>query len=1012
MQPADFFKAIHQLADLLLGPADGREEYVKRHYNNHMGINGNDPNSRIQFFHQLLNNYMNQEETYLSVYSLCRIIPISNASYYERRCVDMTRNIRSKLRKEKDWETVLKILSRSPLLADKDYFDTIPNTLADQGCIFGMVVKYIRDMPDDKRPAFIKQLQALPKRFGHSLLLELVNDNSQSVYTFISDHQAQFDIIDTDRLRGIESLLSEFAPIDTATRDQLPPVTCAFIDQLATASKNKNEKYLKELLNATLTQEMSNDIYSVPFKYINAITPLLESDRDTAIKLLDKGISLVSQAKRNGRLNTGSSSIETWFFQRMIQEQRDENNRLSIISLVMSYAKEKNIDFDTQRTNFRHYLNQVWNHAYNQHRKDMPKAFTLFHSEMTKHFGTIDQSLVYETYFNASSRARKLKTVDELLKVFDTLLESNPKDSVATEIVWFLNFRKATLNNDKSTFATFCTQTLLPRLTDESINVSHRLELARRIIDQTSNLRDPRLVFAMANMIAQMAKDNKPIDNTNISQLFYNGLGDWARVDGWETAMCHVTEQLNPYMLRASRKSPNHQTSFPFRSDTMSRLMLVNHELGQDEINTQLARVCQQEHGRDARLWCLLLNLNQKDIALSWLNLHWSKMRPGRNNGRVNLKLDKTFQTQANALFESIDKPDLKSLAQVLVAMSPASNERKKTTITDAKLVLNFKQPRSQTAVELAKMILNVSYRSQQMQNNAIEHLIEEPQASQQLAEHITNLMKDANGLTLLTSNTSGDQDVEDKLWLGYLFNEMSKANTAPLEKYMAQCKTFAGNSHELYRAKSKITDAWRIAAGKDMWLDMNQEQLQKHLAVMRVFIAMKVQNDYLNNSEYCHALLICLDTAIQSQPDHATWYESLPEKIQTNTLRYRIDGSSFVNSIAPLMKNKHLFDSNKQRIDYLTRLAQLKPFGKFKMPPIRINKRTIASWFGVKQNELIGTIFTKFEYDDLVAILGHKPRPKQPEPKTESDATPAKDAQHVTRQPADTHTPQPVAAH
>lgn len=1016
--PAALYKAVYQLADLLLGSADQRETHIKRYYDRNIGISGADPNSRIQFFSQLMNQYTNQEDTFHAVYSFARLIPSHNSSYLDRRCTDITRNLQHALNNEKQWDKVIKGLSYSPLFADTDYYQTIPSDLADNGSVLGMVVGYIRDMPDDKRAAFTKRLEELPDTFGRALTLHLINKNdSQAVYTFISTNQDKLDQIGMSRLRGIEQVLNEFAPIDSTAQAQLPDATKQFLEKLAAVAQDKNQAYLKELLNATYTQEISNDIYAVPVRYTNAIIPIMQSDPETAGKLMDKGISLVTQAQRSGRLSTGASTIEMWYLQRMVQEQRDENLRLPTISFVLSYAREKKIDFDTKSGNIRHYLYQLWNKAYNANRKDIAKAFDIFHADMTKYFADIDQSLFYETYYNATTNVRKDEEINSLLKWTDDLLSKNPKDRIASELAWFLNYRKSLENKEKSVFTSFIDQSILPRLSDQSVDLECRLELAMRLNDGSQHRKEPRLLLGMAELVTEMAAANKSIENHCLSQLFWRCQEDWARVEEWEASTRNLTEQINPYMIRTSRKSPNNQSNFPYGSDTMNRLMSLNKLLGQDEINTQLARVCQEELGHDVRLWCSLLNLNQKDIALSWLNLNWAKMLPGYSRGHVKLDLDDTFKEQANSLFDAIDTPDLKSLAQVMVAMSPDDRERKKSTITDARLVLNYAQPRSETAVELSKMAIDVPYRSPQLKNLVIMHLIEEPAAGRQLADHLADMMKDADGLSMLAANQSGELDVDDKLWLVYVCNALGKANTSPMEKYLEHCRKFTGDRYALYRTKSKVAEAWRKAMFDDMLLDLNADQLKAHVKVMREFLAMKVQNDYLNNSEYWHAMLICLDLLIAPEPDHAAWYDSLPKDIQTQTLRYRIDYGYFIHAIDTLMRSKHLFTSKEQRVDFLTKLAGVKDFGQFKMPPIRASKSNFAKWFDVQQKEVIGTLFSRFEYDDLMAILEHKPRPVKPEPKPEvvSQQNAPKPAPDAQAQPAAVeveHAATPAPAH
>jgi hypothetical protein len=453
----------------------------------------------------------------------------------------------------------------------------------------------------------------------------------------------------------------------------------------------------------------------------------------------------------------------------------------------------------------------------------------------------------------------------------------------------------------------------------------------------------------------------------------------------------------------------------------MFELMQLNAAMDQQSENNQIARICMDQLQSDVRLWASLLNLNQLDTATAWLVKQWEAMRPRRSRGTVKLVLGADFQKTSDALLASIEAPDLKVLARVILLIAPSNKERQAAISaqeqpgeadTDGNAEQTQPDEKTDWKAEYVKEVLSLAdevnktdFRSQGMMDLALEHLINVPQAAKHLEAVLAQRMKSADALALLTDDTnSGRESSRLQLWLTYMKNELAASRFEPLEKCLDQFESFTGDSYRLYRAKRQLTDTWREAALNHALDQADKDQLKAHLVMLRQLIGKKIQQNYVNYRDDFHAMLIGLDVMVNDTLTHDAWLTEYGPSMYKNILSGNPNSQGMTRMIGILCQNQTLTKTPQDKIAFLMKVASLHEIGPVKLPVLKTSKDTIAKWFDVPSDQLVDKVMTQQQLDELIAALSRMPIPAPP-----ATANPQPDVQSATPTPPSVPTTQPA---
>ncbi len=1013
-QDGAYLKALHQLADALLGPVEKREEAIRRHYDQNMRMGGDNPNARIHLFVELLNQDMNNDATFLTAYSVARVVPSSNLPHYAQNCQRTAEAFFKLLKKKEKWDVLINQLARMPLMADEMSFDTVAMTTGNQSSALEMFVKEARALPEEQQQAFVSELEKKSNTFGRGLLVSLLAREPKQVFDYLVEHQSQLDVINPEHLAGLGRVLEQVTT--KQDQDKLSADAKALLVKFLENDKSQQADEAQEILKLRMNTSLTRDMWSLAKRIALAIKPLAHTDRPLAMKLVDKGMTLYQQAQRSGQFNVGSNNIEDWFLGRLLDEvDGNDDSRLSMLGVILQYCQENDRELSMRYGNASYYLGRIWDLAYRKNRKDLPKAFTVFYESLQTNFGEIEQSPLAQSYLSAVMQIKKPADFQKIEAWLERLAQSQKADPVADELNWYFNLQKTLQSEDQVKIDAFMEQSMLPRLDDKSVMVDSRFAMACRIGRECKQFNSVKFNRAILNLLSELITSDGTLKHQDLSYTLRQLASEEPRAEDWQQAVKTATASVNAYCLKQNRLRSRGNSPFNFRSDFMSELMQLNEAVSQQDDNNQMARICMDQLSADVRLWVSLLNLNQTDAAVAWLVKNWEAMRPNRSHGTVKLVLDDDYNKASEALLAGIEAPDLKVLARVMLLIAPKHNERKQAAQSsepsaDPVEKTYQKDDYEKAVLQMADLVLATDFRSSDMMDLALEHLIQVPKAGRHLAPTLSERLKSTDGLALLTDSTnSGRESCRMKLWLTYMCNELAASRFEPLEKCLDQFESFSGDSYRLYRAKRQLTDTWRQAVYSDHMLDKaDKQQLAMHLAMLRQLVGKKVQQSYLNYRQDFHAMLIGLDVLVNDTPTHDQWLTDSDPYVRKEVLRGQTNSQSMIRMIDVLCRNQMLADSPTEKLAYLQKLASLHSIGSVKLPELRIDTNKVAKWFDKPLKELVSTDLTQQQVDELVAAFNRKPlpEPKSVTSSVDNTADAAESAVPQTNSPVPTTQP------
>lgn len=293
---------LEEVANVYLGPADKRNEFIKKNYNRNQ-ITWGTPNGRIYVFGQLMEQLSQRSDllfavlTHLDQYDEPK--PVQNLEYRVNAAVQEL--------KANDADATMAILRKSPWLSDLEHFR--PLTVGSRGANSPFIL--LLQQRNSKDAEFNRKLRELVeadqakngKTFGAGLVLAVL-DQEKTPTALIDYVGSQLDSVralPAKRQQDLATLVRGLVKSDVSNRKDLNGAAKAAQEWLAGGSAGQAQSMLSRVQQAKRLEELGIDNGQADNFFRQNLAELISGDGATALPVFQRVCELSREAQRRGQ---------------------------------------------------------------------------------------------------------------------------------------------------------------------------------------------------------------------------------------------------------------------------------------------------------------------------------------------------------------------------------------------------------------------------------------------------------------------------------------------------------------------------------------------------------------------------------------------------------------------------------------------------------------------------------------------------------------------------------------
>lgn len=880
---------LEELAKIYLGPAEKRNEFIKKNYDRN-NINWGTPNGRIYIYAQLMQYFYQRSDLVFTILEHLDQYedhkPFEGFEYHMNAVVTKSR--------DKGVEATMKLLESSPWLADFDQFRPLVLSSRNNGgqpplaLLLGVSARK-EEFRKNLKVALEKQQAAKPT-FGGQLILASLSEekDSPALLELIGGKREAIEALPEKRQAELAALVRDLSPPNAKDWKDLSDAAKSAVAWLDGNRASESRSMLEKLAKAKRLEDIGVEHGQADEFVRNELLGLIRSDTPAAVKAFQRLCELARDAQKRGQwhIHFSDGTTTDGYLMRHIGYSSGEQD-LKTYNFLVDVMRAKNApEFETSYS-VSQILYSVTNTAVEKASRSVKGDKKAAENKVRKLYELIGEqtdnrptSMLIPTLYEHLQRESDVNLCKSQIEWAKTEMSGGTYPQLAADLHAVYGLIAA----EKERAAAKTTpEKRLPladyhahfrqTINDESLPRSWRLHIAVFLLGRERNFLPIEVAVDVAKLYVTALAEKVPImsdQHTRLTDAVY-ALRDEdvakEMVGQWQAKWADRYLRMSP--PRNRRNAAGESIYELSSSSAILRALRLYLAVGDLERSNLLLRKYSTTIGHLPQTIATLVRAEQAEEAAKVLRGSWPRLQLDWS-GEPRQTYDAEIEQRLKAMLEKLDRDDERYVARILFASIPDPKNPSQDPGAPAL--------RDERLAKLADEFSGIEFKDSTLKKICLILLGNNDASGPKVAQEVAAAFDAKQIAVAFAGDDQSRITLEGSLAKCHLVNQLRAGDCTAYAELLTSLSANRGDhDYQFDQQVSPLIDCALIALKNKSTKPWTLEQCT---AVAKSLRGLLKDREYVNFRDYrgLHNVLVALACRTGQQDDWQTWVKSISE--------------------------------------------------------------------------------------------------------------------------------------